>query len=159
MVEKQHESSSYPCDLGGQWRGGKCTAVYCWTGLGEVFHCHRLGRRQKRKSLFRRFDVLTLPSYAESLGMSLIEGMSYGLLVISTDAGSIPNAVDDGKDGFLIRTCRYRCAGWKDPVAFEERQTSYGDGKERKATCCKGIQPNRFLSTLHSIYDELISHP
>lgn len=47
-------------------------------------------------------DCLILPSYAEGLPMAVLEGMAYGLPVIATRIGAIPEAVTDGQEGFLI---------------------------------------------------------
>jgi glycosyltransferase involved in cell wall biosynthesis len=47
-------------------------------------------------------DCLVLPSYAEGLPMAVLEGMSYGLPVIATRIGAIPEAVTDGQEGFLM---------------------------------------------------------
>jgi len=47
-------------------------------------------------------DCIVLPSYAEGLPMVLLEGMAYGLPVIATRIGSIPEAVGEGVEGFLI---------------------------------------------------------
>ncbi len=47
-------------------------------------------------------DCMVLPSYAEGLPMVLLEGMAYGLPVIATRIGSIPEAVSEGVEGFLI---------------------------------------------------------
>lgn len=56
----------------------------------------------KKQELLLKSDVLVLPSYFESFGLSLIEGMSYSLPVIGTTSGSIPQVVNAGKDGFLV---------------------------------------------------------
>jgi len=48
------------------------------------------------------FDLLALPSYAETFGMSLVEAMGVGLPVISARSGGVPYVVNDGVDGFLI---------------------------------------------------------
>ena len=48
-------------------------------------------------------DVLVLPSYNEGLPIAILEAMSYGLPIISTDVGSISEAVINDCNGFLIK--------------------------------------------------------
>jgi glycosyltransferase involved in cell wall biosynthesis len=48
------------------------------------------------------FDVLVLPSYAETFGMSLVEAMGYGIPVVSSFSGGIPYVVDNGTSGILV---------------------------------------------------------
>ena len=47
-------------------------------------------------------DVFILPSYDEGLPMGILEALAAGLPVISTPVGGIPEAVQDGANGFLI---------------------------------------------------------
>lgn len=47
--------------------------------------------------------IMVLPSYFEGFPLSVIEGMLHGCAVISTDVGGIPEAIDDGVSGILIK--------------------------------------------------------
>jgi glycosyltransferase involved in cell wall biosynthesis len=47
-------------------------------------------------------DCFVLPSYAEGLPMAMLEAMAYGMPVIVTRVGAIPEVVTDGVEGFLI---------------------------------------------------------
>ena len=57
----------------------------------------------KRKELmFKKAHIFLLPSYNEGLPMSILEALAYGIPVISTPVGGIPEAIRDGQNGFLI---------------------------------------------------------
>lgn len=60
-----------------------------------------INKAEKEKYL-KEGDILVLPSYFESFGLSLIEGMSYKLPVITTLVGGIPEVVKHEEDGILI---------------------------------------------------------
>lgn len=47
-------------------------------------------------------DILTLPSHAENLPMSVIEAMASGLAVVVTPVGAVEDIVEDGETGLLV---------------------------------------------------------
>lgn len=47
--------------------------------------------------------IFILPSHDEGLPMAMIEAMSLALPVIVTDVGAIPDVIDSGSEGYLIR--------------------------------------------------------
>jgi glycosyltransferase involved in cell wall biosynthesis len=46
-------------------------------------------------------DIFILPSYNEAFPLSILEAMKFGLPVISTFEGGIPDIIDAGQDGLL----------------------------------------------------------
>jgi glycosyltransferase involved in cell wall biosynthesis len=52
---------------------------------------------------FPTADIFVLPSYSEALPMVLIEAMYFGIPIVATDAFAIPEVVEDGKTGFIIK--------------------------------------------------------
>jgi N-acetyl-alpha-D-glucosaminyl L-malate synthase BshA len=47
-------------------------------------------------------DLFLLPSASESFGLSALEAMACEVPVIATDAGGLPEVVEDGRTGFLL---------------------------------------------------------
>lgn len=57
---------------------------------------------EEKEKYLRECSYYVLPSYNEGMPMSLIEGMAYKNVVISTKVGGIPKVIDDNVNGFLI---------------------------------------------------------
>lgn len=57
---------------------------------------------KQKKYLLETSQLMILPSYNEGLPVSILEGISYGLPVISTNVGDITSAVIEGVNGQLI---------------------------------------------------------
>lgn len=56
---------------------------------------------EEKKKLLASSDILVLPSYNEGLPIAILEALSYGLPVVSTNVGSISEAIENNKNGFL----------------------------------------------------------
>jgi glycosyltransferase involved in cell wall biosynthesis len=52
---------------------------------------------------YQQADLFVLPSRRESFGLVLAEAMACGLAVVATTAGAIPEVVEDGTTGLLVR--------------------------------------------------------
>lgn len=56
---------------------------------------------EQRNQLLRDASVFILPSYNEGLPMAMLEAMAWGLPVISTPVGGIPELIESGETGYL----------------------------------------------------------
>ena len=61
-----------------------------------------IGPEQKKERMLKA-RVYLLPLYNEGLPMSVLEAMSYGLPIVSTIVGGIPELVQPGENGFLYQ--------------------------------------------------------
>lgn len=70
--------------------------------LGKQFVFKGVVFGEAKTVLFKNCDVFLLPSLFEGLPMSLLETMSFGLVPLVTDVGSIKYAVTNGENGIML---------------------------------------------------------
>ena len=68
-------------------------------------HLHVLGPIDAvdKRDLLAAADVLALPSRAESFGIVYLEAWAYAKPVIGARAGGVPDVIEDGVDGWLVK--------------------------------------------------------
>lgn len=57
---------------------------------------------QSKDAWLSRASFFVLPSYVEGMPMGILEAMAWGLPVVSTKIGDIPNVIEQGREGLLI---------------------------------------------------------
>lgn len=72
------------------------------SNLGDVVRFHGWVSGTAKQNLLNLADAFILPSYIEGVPISILEAMSYGLPILSTTVGGIPEIVSDGVNGFLF---------------------------------------------------------
>ena len=94
------------------------------------------GFRRDLDRLLAAFSVFCLSSRLEGLGTTLLDAMAFGLPIVATAAGGIPEAVLDGVSGRVVPV--------RDPAALAQALVSVlGDEGQRAALGAGGRQ--RFL--------------
>lgn len=58
--------------------------------------------RARVRTLFAESDILVLPSYGEGLAMSVLEGLSHGLAVVTTPVGAHEEVIEPGISGLMV---------------------------------------------------------
>ena len=109
-----------------------------------------------KEKLLREADVYILPSYNEGLPISILEAMSFGLPIISTKVGGIPEVVHHHKNGILID------AGDKiaihEAIEFfinhSEKINEYG--KQSHEIVSKNYFPKPVMETLANVYHAIL---
>ena len=111
---------------------------------------------EERDVLLAKSDVFVLPSYAEGLPMAIIEAMSFGLPVITTPVGGIPELISHGNNGLLIEPgiIQELSSAMQSLIKNEDMRNSLGvESKEHVAS----LDIQKYCLSLKSIYQDLIS--
>jgi glycosyltransferase involved in cell wall biosynthesis len=89
------QSDRYELYLGGQDEMGL-------RNKNRMAHVHFLGF-VKPEEFFPKIDVLVVPSlWQDPLPRTIFEAYAFGIPVVGSRRGGIPEAIDDGKTGFLF---------------------------------------------------------
>jgi N-acetyl-alpha-D-glucosaminyl L-malate synthase BshA len=70
--------------------------------LGLRDHVLFMGRHAAPEELLACADLFLLPSESESFGLAALEAMTCGVPVVTSDAGGLPEVVEDGVNGHLF---------------------------------------------------------
>lgn len=70
--------------------------------LDKFFEFKGWVKGNEKYKLLEKSQIFVLPSYNEGLPVAILEAMSYGIPVISTNVGSIEDVVKDDINGFII---------------------------------------------------------
>ena len=92
--------------LAGPWQMGPKPEEWGFGTNGEVFGDGVKWKGhvswEQMPALYRSASVFVMPSWFESFGISVIEAMAFGLPVVASNAGALPEIVEDGVTGFLV---------------------------------------------------------
>jgi glycosyltransferase involved in cell wall biosynthesis len=69
---------------------------------GRLAHHQLLERKRLFRDHYAQADAFVMPTHAEGLGFTNIEAMGFGLPIISSTVGPIPEVVHDGVTGLLV---------------------------------------------------------
>lgn len=114
-----------------------------------------LSGEDKRRALINA-DVFILPSYFEGVPMAILEAFAYGLAVISTHVGGIPDIVDSqsgilfapGDREAMFAALKSIC---EDPIRLSQLQTrSLGEGHK--------YSTQAVAKSLEALYDEMLGN-
>ena len=61
------------------------------------------GRRDDVPEVTKSLDVAVLPSYREAQGLTILEAMALSRPVVASNVGGIPEMIEDGRTGLLVR--------------------------------------------------------
>lgn len=101
-------------------------------------------------------DIYILPSHNEGLPMGILEAMSLGIPVISTPVGGVPDAVQDGVNGYLIEVGDFEALATKINILAEDENLRLSMGREGHKLAKEKFDVTLIVKQLEALYDELL---
>ncbi len=111
---------------------------------------------EEKIEVFKNSNALILPSYNEGLPISILEAMAYGMPVISTPVGGIPEAVENGFNGFLIQPGDFKALAERIDILASDEQLRENMGKESYRIAKEKFDIKVITKQLEEIYDNLL---
>jgi glycosyltransferase involved in cell wall biosynthesis len=104
-----------------------------------------LGHVKDVSSILDTSDVFVHPTYHEGFGLSLAEAEMFGLPIVASNVGSIPEIVQDGLSGILVPP--------KSPQALADAMRRLADDAKLRSTMGKN---GRKIYLEHFQFDEIV---
>lgn len=110
-----------------------------------------------KEALLRSADAFVLPSHAEGLPVSMLEAMAYGIPVVVSRVGSVPEVVADGKQGLLtdVGDVQGVLAALRKLAASPEERIRLGQAG--RALVASTYAADRVCAQLEGIYTDVLS--
>lgn len=122
--------------------------------LGDMVTFHGWVHKNEKIRLFNHCSYYILPSYTEGLPLSIIEAMSYGLPIISTQVGGIPEIITTD-NGFLFTAGNKKQLS--DILTHILELENYSNMSECAVRQSLKFQPRYVTESLQTVYQQLLS--
>lgn len=124
--------------------------------LGDNFVYEGVVSGKGKTDLFKRCNVFLLPSFYEGLPMSLLESMSFGIIPICTNVGSIVTVVDDGVNGFIVPQKDYGAIVKDVEYLFANCDKTEAMSAKAKRKIFDNFSPKKYIERLNALYYEVM---
>jgi glycosyltransferase involved in cell wall biosynthesis len=126
--------------------------------LGLTSRIVLTGLRDDIPEILSLIDIFVLPSLDEGLGRSLVEAMAAGKPVVASRVGGIPEAVEDGKTGFLVPPGDARALAEALSFMLEHPAQTTEMGRRGRERAARLFDEERMVDRICSLYRELLGH-
>lgn len=140
------------CGVGLEDKMSRLKAMIQDLNLGDVVKYEGWVDGNKKTTLLNQSQVYVLPSHVEGLPVSILEAMSYGLAIVATPVGAIPEIVKNEENGYLVAV-KDVCALSNAILTLVEdadKRYAYGEQSKRIADNYLPSQVKRQLLTIYS---------
>jgi glycosyltransferase involved in cell wall biosynthesis len=115
-----------------------------------------VGRTENVASFLKMGDVFFLPSRSEGFSNALIEAMACGLPCVATRVGGNPEAIDEGRSGFIVESEDIEAATDRILRILREPNLASAMGSASKEIVEARFTAKKMIDQLVSHYDQLL---
>ncbi len=115
-----------------------------------------MGFRDNIYKILMASDIFVLPSLSEAFPISILEAMGAGLPVIATEVGGIPEIIENGKSGFIIRPKDVDELADKIFILAKDKNLRENMGQYSKNLVQKKFDIKLMISSYQNIYKSLV---
>ena len=128
-------------------------------GLSDCVHMLGWVSGAAKERELQQATLYVLPSYIEGLPMGVLEAMAIGAPVIATKVGGIPDAIEDGANGFLVEPGDVNALADRIIQLLADAQLRNRFATAARARIVSSFSPERVLARLEDVYRKLGAQP
>ena len=106
-------------------------------------------------AIYRRIDIVVVPSHVETFSLVALEGMAYGLPVVASAVGGLPELVEEGKTGFLVPVGDARALAERLDVLLRDADRRRQMGGAGRARAQALFASDTYATAMLRLYGEL----
>ena len=126
------------------------------TRLDLVEHLYFLGQSRDIDPYIAASDLFLLPSSQESFGLAALESLAYGVPVVASGSGGLPEVIENGKTGFYCQTGDIEGMA-NAAVTLLTNPELYQTFSDRAKVSAQRFYPDRIVPLYEAIYQSTCS--
>jgi glycosyltransferase involved in cell wall biosynthesis len=121
--------------------------------LGDDFEYKGVVSGDQKVELLKNCNVFLLPSFFEGLPMALLESMSYGLVPVTTNVGSIKFVIRSGINGIIVKKYSSEEIAIAIEKLYEDREYVQKLSTNARQHIFSNYNPDEYIARLNEIYN------
>jgi len=109
------------------------------------------------ESVYAAMDLFVFPSHEEPLGSALLSAMAHGLPVVAVARGGVPEVVEDGRNGLLVKELDLGVLAAVIARLLSEPTEALRLGDAARETISSGFSADRMVDATLHLYEGLIA--
>ncbi|HAR62081.1 MAG: glycosyltransferase family 1 protein [Candidatus Margulisiibacteriota bacterium] len=110
-----------------------------------------------KNEILKNASIFVFPTYNEAFPLVILEAMQFGLPVVSTFEGAIPEIVDDCKTGFLVRQRDVTLLAEKIEILIKDKDMRIKMGRAGRIKFLEKYTLETFERNMKKIFDEVLN--